>query len=99
MKTLLLGITLLALSSCSHAYVRQWGNNQVTACCPHGNIVCNGDKLNELAQNQCGGQATAIGGGLVDSGAMVTNGWGGLQVRNSSDSCMTYSCGRAPASR
>lgn len=99
MKHLLIVVGFLSLTSCARAYVREWGGGKITTCCPSGNLVCNRDKLDELAKDQCGGSANAVGGGLVTSGAAY-QGYG--TVRNTSDSCVTYQCGQsgpAPASK
>jgi len=93
MRKIIIIACLLVLNGCSHAYVRQWGNGQIVACCPGGNIWCSREKLDDLAGNQCSGEATAIGGQLVDSGATFSNAWGGLSMRNTSDGCVTYQCG------
>lgn len=83
---------LASLTGCSRAYVRQWGGGQVEACCPSGKIFCTREKLDELAKENCGGSATAIGGQKVNSGAAISDGLGGLNIRNTSDNCVTYSC-------
>jgi hypothetical protein len=94
MKVWLLGLMLVGLSSCSHAYVRSWDASSVTACCPSGKVFCTREKLDELAESQCGGgrDARAIAGSSVDSGASATYGSGFARVRATSDMCVTYSC-------
>lgn len=97
----LIALALLAFCGCSHAYVRQFGNGQVTTCCPMKKLGCKQEKLDKLAVNQCHGPATPISGGTLDSGAQAIYGRGFADVGVTRDSCVTYKCaapGPFPAS-
>ena len=92
-----LTLTVLLLSSCSHSYVKKWGNGEVVTCCPTQKIFCSEDKLHELAAEKCGGIARAISGESVESGAVATyNSFGGgsgfINARATQDMCLTFKC-------
>lgn len=102
MKHIILVVGILALSSCARTYIRQWGGGQVTAC---GNKHTNDETIQRAAEEKCGGSATALGGGIVESGVQLhrnyftDNAVTGASVTH--DQCIVYKCGEpgpAPAS-
>ncbi len=80
------------LGSCSHTYVKEFGGGQVTTCCPTHKIFCSQDKLDEAAAQFCGGPATIISGGTIDSGASAYGSQNYAEMHVTHDMCITYKC-------
>ena len=90
MKYLLL-FCAMTLAGCAHAYVQQFGNGQVTACCPQKKLACSQSALSDLAVQHCGGPVRTVSGGSVESGASAVYGSGYADVGVSRISVVTAS--------
>jgi hypothetical protein len=106
MKKLIAALTgSLFLGACSHAYIAQESDGQITACCPTEKLACTDGNLRDLAAKECSGSLMKVGSGVRESGSVSVqrNLFNGdvMGVKNDKEMCSVYKCdlsGPAPAS-
>lgn len=99
----LIGSTFIG--ACSHAYIAQESDGQITACCPTEKLACTDGNLRDLAAKECSGSLVKMGSGVRGTGGVTVqrNIFNGdvLGVKNDKEMCAAYKCdisGPAPAS-
>jgi hypothetical protein len=96
MKCWILMAMALIGTGCSHAYIRESSNGQLTACCPAEKLFCSRGKLFDVAKEECGGPVRSIASETNTTGAAVErNLFNGqiLGVHETHESCVTFKCG------